>query len=215
MTTSRATKPVEFTTRSPEETQQIGERLGACLGPGDVVGLVGELGGGKTTFIQGLAKGLGLDPAHVKSPTFILMREYPGGRVPLIHIDAYRLEGEASIVWLDLEWLLSPRKVTAVEWADRFVGCLPDDHVEIRFAHKSANQRTLTLLPHGLRSSAIVHEMARESSTEQAALRPSRSKPPRIRWASPSSTRRGCWRHTKCSPSVRTQRSCPARCTAC
>ena len=156
----------ERVTRSVEETQQMGERLGALLQPGDVVALIGELGSGKTTLIQGLAKGLGIDPGKVKSPTFILLREYPG-RIGLIHIDGYRVEGAPSVVWLDLEWVFSPSKVTVIEWADRVAGCLPDDYVELRLAHQTTNQRHIAVIAHGPHSAQLVaslHQPIHESA---------------------------------------------------
>jgi tRNA threonylcarbamoyladenosine biosynthesis protein TsaE len=143
----------EVTTRSPEETQALGRRLGEALAPGMVVALIGELGSGKTTLIQGIAAGLGVDPSTVKSPTFVLLREYKG-RVPVVHIDGYRLEGDAAMLWLDLDWVFSREKVTLIEWADRCAGCLPADHVEIRLAHKTATQRLLSFRPHGPASTA-------------------------------------------------------------
>jgi len=120
----KASSTFEVVSKSVEETQRLGERLGSLLAAGDVVGLIGELGSGKTTFIQGLANGLGIDPGLVRSPTFILMREYPG-RVPLIHVDGYRLDDAASVNWLDVDWVFSPKKVTVIEWADRCKGGLP------------------------------------------------------------------------------------------
>ena len=148
----------ERLSKSVEETQALGERLGVALSPGDVVGLVGELGSGKTTFIQGVAKGLGVDPNIVKSPTFILMREYPG-RVPVIHVDGYRLEDAASVEWLDLEWIFSPRKVSLIEWADRCQDALPEDYLELRFEHRSSNQRRVSAIAHGPRSEQLVNQL--------------------------------------------------------
>lgn len=143
----------EWLSRSVEETQAFGERLGTVLAAGDIVGLIGELGSGKTTLIQGLAKGLGIDPRQVKSPTFVLAREY-AGRVPVTHLDGYRLEGESSVVWLDLEWMFSPRKITVLEWADRFAGCLPDDWLGIELSHKTTHQRVIRVRAHGPTSAA-------------------------------------------------------------
>src|SRR3990167_3938844 len=82
----------ELVSGSVEETQAVGERLGRWLRAGDVVALRGELGSGKTTLVQGIARGLEREPGSIKSPTFVLMREYPG-EVPLIHVDGYRLSG--------------------------------------------------------------------------------------------------------------------------
>ena len=164
----QASPTFELLAKSVEETQRFGERLGALLQPGDVVALLGELGSGKTTLIQGLAKGLGIDPGKVKSPTFILLREYPG-RIGLIHIDGYRVEGAPSVVWLDLDWVFSPNKVTVIEWADRIAGCLPDDYVELRLAHQTTNQRHITVIPRGPHAAQLVasldqppHEPARD-----------------------------------------------------
>ncbi len=149
---------MEFTSKSVEETHAFGERLGALLVGGDVLALVGQLGAGKTTLVQGLAKGLGVDPQQVKSPTFVLLREY-AGRVPLVHIDGYRLDGGDSVVWLDLEWIFSRRKVTVIEWADRLTDCLPPEPLELQLAHKTTNQRSMTLVPHGARAEQLVEQL--------------------------------------------------------
>ena len=149
---------LEFPSASVEETQAFGERIGAALRPGDVVALFGELGSGKTTLIQGIAKGLGRDPQTIKSPTFVLMREYPG-EIPLVHIDGYRLEGPASVAWLDVEFIFAPHKITLIEWAERFAGLLPSDYLELRLAHKSAHRRSIRALEHGLRSTQLVEAL--------------------------------------------------------
>jgi len=141
----------ELISRSVEETERFGESLGRCLRAGDVIALVGELGTGKTTVIRGLAAGLGIERASVRSPTFVLLREY-AGRVGLIHVDAYRLEGSEAAVWLDLAWLFDPRKVTVIEWADRLSDCLPEDRLELHLRHRTTNQRGLRLLARGPRS---------------------------------------------------------------
>lgn len=149
----------EIVSRSVEATQQLGERLGGLLSAGDVVGLIGELGSGKTTFIQGLAKGLGIDPGLVKSPTFVLIREYPG-RVSLIHVDGYRLDDATSVNWLDVDWVFSPKKITVIEWADRCNEALPEDYLELRFEHRSANQRRIRAAGHGPRSNELVSTLS-------------------------------------------------------
>ena len=146
---------IEVTTGSVEETQALGEQLGRALRPGDVVALHGELGSGKTTLIQGIARGLGRDPETIKSPTFVLMREYPG-EVPVIHIDGYRLEGPPAVSWLDVDLIFSPHKITLIEWAERFAGLLPDDALTVRLAHVSTNRRRLTLQSTGPRSQALL-----------------------------------------------------------
>ncbi len=156
----KASDIFELISRSACETEQLGERLGACVSAGDVVGLTGELGTGKTTLIRGLAKGLGIDPNLVRSPTFMLMREYPG-RVPLIHVDGYRLNQPGSAVWEDLAWIFTPTKITVIEWAERLHGCLPEDYLELELAHRTTNQRTIRAIGHGPRSHNLVETVQR------------------------------------------------------
>jgi tRNA threonylcarbamoyladenosine biosynthesis protein TsaE len=163
----KETPDFETTTRSPEDTQKIGELIGKILHPGDVLALIGELGSGKTTLIQGLARGMGLDKVSVKSPTFILLREYPG-KTALIHIDGYRLEGDSQAIQLDLEWVFSPKKVTVIEWADRLSGCLPEDYLEIRMAHKSSHQRSIAIVSHGNRSGELAKAIASTVHSRQS-----------------------------------------------
>ncbi len=148
----------EIVSGSVEETRALGEQLGRLLRPGDVVALYGELGSGKTTLIQGIATGLGRRPETVKSPTFVLMREYPG-EIPLIHIDGYRLEGSPAVSWLDMDLIFSPHKVTLIEWAERFAGLLPDDHVAATLTHVSANRRRIALSASGARGAAIIAQL--------------------------------------------------------
>lgn len=185
-TRTAASAAVELVTSSAEETQAFGERLGRALRAGDVVALSGELGSGKTTLIQGIAKGLGRDPEAIRSPTFVLMREYPpapaaeeagrlgagegptkglGGEVPLVHIDAYRLSGAPAAAWLDLELMLSPEKVTLIEWAERMAGLLPEAHLQIRMSHVSTNRRRIELSGSGARHAALISQMKPEPST--------------------------------------------------
>ena len=141
-----------------EETQALGERLGALLKPGDVVALHGELGSGKTTLIQGIARGLGRDPSSIRSPTFVIMREYPGA-TPLVHIDGYRLEGAPAVSWLDLDLIFAPSKITLIEWAQRFSGLLPEDHLAVALSHVSANRRRLRVSSAGPRAAQIVSQL--------------------------------------------------------
>src|SRR5207237_5335442 len=105
--------------RSPSETQRLGERLGAVCEPGDVIALVGDLGAGKTAFVQGLARGLGVpDEERVASPTFDIILEH-AGRLVLHHVDLYRLGSEDELAELGLGELLAGDGVAAVEWFDR------------------------------------------------------------------------------------------------
>ena len=109
--------------RSAEETQALGERLGSRLGRGDVVACIGPLGAGKTCFLQGLARGLGVT-APVTSPTFVLVNEYRG-RLPVYHVDAYRTGTLSELVDVGLEEMLHGEGVTIVEWADKLLPLLP------------------------------------------------------------------------------------------
>ncbi len=111
-----------LTSGSPDATRDIAARLGVCLRAGDVVALSGELGAGKTCFVQGLAKGMGLQ-ANVTSPTFILIRQHPGDPA-LCHADAYRLESPEELEDLGLEDILA-YSVLAIEWAERTGLMLP------------------------------------------------------------------------------------------
>lgn len=114
---------MKVVSRSAEETQALGERLGARLGGGDVVACIGPLGAGKTCFLQGLARGLGVT-ADVTSPTFVLVNQYRG-RLPVYHVDAYRTGSLAELVDLGLEEMLHGEGVTIVEWADKLLPLLP------------------------------------------------------------------------------------------
>ena len=109
--------PEVFVTASEQETVALGEQLAAALGPGSVVLLHGDLGAGKTAFVRGLASGLGADAGAVSSPTFVLIQQY-AGRLPLTHVDLYRLDSSAAIDDLGLEELAGSG-VMAVEWAER------------------------------------------------------------------------------------------------
>ena len=149
---------VEIISASVEETQALGERLGRLLAAGDVAALFGELGSGKTTLIQGLARGLGRDPNAIKSPTFVLMREYPG-EPPLIHIDGYRLEGAPAVSWLDLDVLFSPHKITVIEWAERFADLLPEDRLELHLEHVSTNRRRIAAIGRGGRWPTVLEQL--------------------------------------------------------
>src|SRR5262245_240543 len=106
------------TTASEAETGAVGRDVARTLRAGDVVLLHGDLGAGKTAFVRGLAEGLGVEPSEVSSPTFTLIQEYRGGRLPLLHVDLYRLDNAKEIDDLGLEEL-GRDAVTAIEWAEK------------------------------------------------------------------------------------------------
>jgi len=123
----------------PEVTEALGEALGRSLGPGALLALIGELGGGKTTLVRGLARGLGVEEA-VASPTFTRMRALPG-RLPLYHFDAWRGGGEA--LFEEGHEFLAGDGVAVVEWGDRVAALLPRPRLELRLAHRGAVLRAL------------------------------------------------------------------------
>lgn len=104
---------------SPSQTESFGAQFAKKLHGGEVVGLIGTLGAGKTCFVKGMATGLGLDPSLVLSPTFTLVNEYEGTPLHLIHVDLYRLEKEVEFADLGLEDYLTPHSVMVIEWADK------------------------------------------------------------------------------------------------
>ncbi|MEI6193592.1 MAG: tRNA (adenosine(37)-N6)-threonylcarbamoyltransferase complex ATPase subunit type 1 TsaE [Verrucomicrobiota bacterium] len=109
---------MEFISHSPAETEALGEKFGRAAQRGLVLALSGDLGAGKTQFVKGLARGLGVT-ARVHSPTFTLVNEYGGGRLKLFHLDLYRLESLAQILSAGIEEFLSPDGVAVIEWAER------------------------------------------------------------------------------------------------
>ncbi len=132
----------------PFETQKIGRIIGWLAEPGDIVLLAGALGAGKTCLTQGIAAGLGIDENPV-SPTFVLMRQYRG-RLPLYHVDLYRLEF-AEIADLGLDEYLNGDGVCAVEWAEKAMAMMPFEHLRIELEYLEGQNRRVTLLPCGAR----------------------------------------------------------------
>jgi tRNA threonylcarbamoyladenosine biosynthesis protein TsaE len=140
---------------SPEKTRKLGERLGTCLPTGSVVALVGQLGSGKTVFAQGLAAGLGVAPdEYVSSPSFALVNQYRG-RVPIFHVDTYRLQSEPEMVALGYEEYFDPSGVTIIEWADKVRGLLPEQHVIVEFKIIGHTSRELDVTLVGLWDAAV------------------------------------------------------------
>ncbi|MBE0480873.1 MAG: tRNA (adenosine(37)-N6)-threonylcarbamoyltransferase complex ATPase subunit type 1 TsaE [Dehalococcoidia bacterium] len=149
---------LEVVTRSEQGTRRIGSRLGRLSLAGDVILLVGDLGAGKTCLTQGIAAGLGIEE-WVVSPTFMLVRQYRG-RLPLYHIDFYRLD-PAEAAELGLEEYCSGAGVCVVEWADRAVDVLPREHLLVTMQALSASERRLTFTPHGSRFEQLVKQLRR------------------------------------------------------
>ena len=152
---------IETNSYSPENTQEIGRRLGAAARPGDVYLLVGELGTGKTCLTQGILWGLGAEE-HARSPTFVLVSEY-NARLPLFHIDLYRVDGAGEALGLGLEEYFEAGGLCVVEWADRLPDLLSVNHLSVHMERRSDTTRRLTIASSGPRYREIV-------STLKAAL---------------------------------------------
>jgi tRNA threonylcarbamoyladenosine biosynthesis protein TsaE len=131
-------------TRSEHETEDLAAGVGAACRGGEVVLLTGELGAGKTAFVRGLARGLGVDPAEVASPTFVLLTSYPG-RLTLHHADLYRLAGNGDDRELGLDELPGPRGVLAVEWAERLSFTPWDKTVRVALEHAGGDTRRVRI----------------------------------------------------------------------
>jgi len=124
------------------ETEELGRRLADRLRRGDVLALVGDLGAGKTHLVKGIAAGLGV-AEEASSPTFTLVHEYPGGRLPLYHIDLYRLESEDEALRIGLDDYLHGEGVTVVEWADKFASLMPSHTQWIRIRALEGDHREI------------------------------------------------------------------------
>ncbi|MCF8720771.1 tRNA (adenosine(37)-N6)-threonylcarbamoyltransferase complex ATPase subunit type 1 TsaE [Nitrospina gracilis] len=148
---------MQFPSRSPEDTQNLGRRIGRLLQAGDILLLFGDLGAGKTTLIQGIAQGMEVPPdQYVRSPSFTLINEYRG-RLPIYHIDLYRIESADEMADLGLEDYLFGEGVTLIEWGEKLFPeqktdqppLIPiNNRVEIRLEIGGETDRTLSLSPY-------------------------------------------------------------------
>ncbi len=140
-------KKSAFKTHSPEETQELGVRIGCQLSPGDVVALIGDLGAGKTCLTQGIARGAGVgEDQTVNSPSYILINEY-AGKIPVYHIDLYRLQQLEDIVALGLEEYLGGDGICVIEWADRMGRLLPENHIQVKITGEDEFTRAIEVVP--------------------------------------------------------------------
>lgn len=157
----RASAPIAWCARtgSPAETRALAERLGSVAAPGDRVGLIGDLGAGKTEFARGFAAGLGVR-AVVSSPSFTLMSEYEG-RLRFFHIDVYRLEGTADAVAGGLFDERQQDGVSLVEWADRISGPLGVVDLEVHIEGAGGDDRAIRLVGHGPAGARYVERASR------------------------------------------------------
>ena len=136
-------------TYSPKETIDLAAGLAGKLNGGDIIALIGGLGAGKTVFVKGIAKGLGVaDHDYVNSPTFVIVKEYQGKK-ELYHFDVYRLEEQSFCDTMDYKKYFYGEGITVVEWADKIIDELPEDYLEVRIEHKGIEAREITLRPIG------------------------------------------------------------------
>lgn len=143
-----------YTSRSEKDTMQLAENIESEKFPGMVICLDGELGSGKTVFVKGFAKSLGINE-NITSPTFNIVKEYESGEMPLNHMDVYRLEESDSTIGFN-DYFKSD-DVTIIEWAEMIKDKLPDERLDIKFKVIDENTRVLVLTPHGQKYDDLVN----------------------------------------------------------
>jgi len=150
----------EFFSNSPASTSSLGKRAGQRLSAGSVIALIGELGCGKTLLARGICEGLGVPPRQVNSPTFVLVNEYRG-RLPVFHMDLYRLGTESDVVELGITDYLSRVEsgVMIIEWAEKIPSLLPDDLLKVEFEILSARKRRMVFSTSGGGFAALFEEL--------------------------------------------------------
>ena len=174
-----STGSLELVLSSRSETESLGQAIGCALKGGEVLAVIGELGAGKTALVRGIAAGLGAPPASVSSPTFVLIHEYHG-RLPLIHVDLYRLHTHAEAESIGLQDYFTGEAITAIEWADRFPSLLPEDRLEVRLTHRSLATRKAQLTAQGPQSLALLIQVKQAQRPTRRST-PSRQAKPRHR----------------------------------
>jgi tRNA threonylcarbamoyladenosine biosynthesis protein TsaE len=151
---------VDFLSRSPEQTRRLGQRLGAALQPGDVICLQGDLGAGKTTFVQGIAQGWGSRDA-VSSPTFIIVNVYRNSdQKQLFHLDAYRIESTLEAEELDLVTMQAQGSLL-IEWPERMERLIPRDRLWIKLEYVDQEERQMNISSHGRRYDDLLEILRR------------------------------------------------------
>lgn len=157
----------EVISRSAEHTRRLGVRLGKLLQGGEIIGLVGELGTGKTCFVRGLTEGLEVSrETWIRSPTFTLVNEYQG-RLPIYHIDLYRIESTGELEDLNLREYLYSNGVSLIEWFEYFPAGEIEDHLEVELAYREGSKRLLTFFPHGARYEDLVKALRQQVSINE------------------------------------------------
>lgn len=153
----------KLVSNSPEQTQKLGMRIGELALPGDIILLEGKLGAGKTCLTQGIAWGLRIKE-YALSPSFVIVRELYG-RLPLYHIDLYRLDHIEEIADLGLDEYLYGKGICVIEWAEKALNLLPQEHLLIKIDYLSNTERSLQMKPSGKRYLDLVAQLKKSSIT--------------------------------------------------
>jgi tRNA threonylcarbamoyladenosine biosynthesis protein TsaE len=149
----------QITTHSVEETKTLGKTIGETVTSGIVLALTGDLGSGKTSFVQGLAKGLEVpDEYYITSPSYTLINEYPG-RFPLFHVDLYRISNPVDVEDIGLDEILNDHGIVAIEWADRMEPVWLSDHIDIQFEIMGDKTRKISIIPKGFKAEGCVKKI--------------------------------------------------------
>jgi len=161
-------RPWKLVSPSHPHTDRLGQVIGRALRGGETIALYGPLGSGKTALVRGIAQGLGTSPTAVSSPTFVVIREYDQGRLPLAHVDLYRIRSPRELESTGLIEYFSGQTVTAIEWADKGLAALPPDRIEIALSHRAARSRTIQLSVTGPKSHKVLaHARMQYSKTSR------------------------------------------------
>jgi tRNA threonylcarbamoyladenosine biosynthesis protein TsaE len=154
-----AEEHIQITSHSVKETQKLGQILGTHIDRPIRIALTGDLGSGKTAFVQGLAKGLDVsEQYYITSPTFTLINEYPG-RHPLFHVDLYRIEHLSELGEIDLEEVLEQHAVIAVEWAEKLSRDMLSEHLKLQFKLVSDDIRQIDIFAYGQQAGDLIKEL--------------------------------------------------------
>jgi tRNA threonylcarbamoyladenosine biosynthesis protein TsaE len=149
-------RPWQLVSTSHQQTDRLGQAIGCALRGGETIALYGPLGAGKTALVRGIAQGLGASPTAISSPTFVVIHEYYQGRLPLAHVDLYRIRTPRELESTGLIEYFSGQTVTAIEWADKGLAALPQDRIDITLNHRAARSRTIQLHATGPKSDEVI-----------------------------------------------------------
>ena len=167
--------PWKLVSTSHQHTDRLGQVIGHVLRGGETIALYGPLGAGKTALVRGIAQGLGASPTAISSPTFVVIHEYYQGRLPLAHVDLYRIRSHRGLESTGLIEYFSGQTVTAIEWADKGLDALPQDRIEIALNHRAPRSRTIQLSPTGPKSDEVLAlarmQYSKTSKVHQASPR--------------------------------------------